>query len=158
MGNALEKLKVLLARECDSKEIRWNDPTTCSGMIYGYAADGLEEGIDVITTVEEAMEDVCDGGLQCDQCKVYNVLQLFVSDVEIIEVPEGPYRDTYLIMAHLNEAQLTAMSNALKMFVDTMWDNMRDLGEEFSEEDKVELQEEIRVAEEMYMVVSEHFQ
>ena len=153
MRKALDRLKELLERDCDSKEVRWFDASTCSGMIYGYASAGVyDDNIDPVTTVKEAMGDVCDGGLQCDQCKVYNVLQLFVSEVVVVEVP----KDSLNLMG-MSEAQLTVVSNALKVFIQASWATMLDLGEDIEEEEKVGMQKELRVAEEMYEVVTEYF-
>jgi hypothetical protein len=148
MEKNLERLGKLLKVAGDSKEVRWNDPLTCSGMIYGYAADGLGEGVDVVTTIKESMLTVCDGGLQCDQCKVYNALQLFISDVEVLP----GIKDTLSLMG-LREDQLTVLMSALDSHIELLWNAVESL----EEEDVVENYRMIRAAEELHKVIEEYF-
>lgn len=158
MEKSLVRLRELLQDVGGDGDLPWYDKGTCSGMIYGYAVDGVEEEKKhPVDTVKEAMKDVCDGGLQCDQCKVYDRFQLFVTDTVVVEVPRRGVPNGSLMLVNLDEAQLTAMSNGLEMFVSTMWDNMKDLGDQYSEQDKVELYKEIRVAEQIREVINEYF-
>ena len=147
----LERLAGMLRREVDTPELHWDDKATCSGLVYGYAYDGIVEGIDVVTTVKEQMVDVCDGGLMCDQCKVYNVLAAFVSDVVIVEV------GNHVNMLGLDEEQLTVIFNALQVTVDVGWDNVRDFKDDMPGEEQVEVYKSIRVAEQLREVIKQYF-
>lgn len=153
----LERLAGMLRREVDTPELHWDDKFTCSGLVYGYAQEGINEGIDVVTTVKEQMMDVCDGGLMCDQCKVYNVLAAFVSDVVIVEVPDDKYPNASLNMVGLNEEQLTVIFNALQTTVDVGWDNVRDFKDDMPGEEQVEVYKSIRVAEQLREVIKQYF-
>ena len=147
----LERLAGMLRREVDTPELYWDDKATCSGLVYGYAQEGINEGIDVVTTVKEQMMDVCDGGLMCDQCKVYNVLAAFVSDVVIVEV------GNHVNMLGLDEEQLTVIFNALQVTVDVGWDNVRDFKDDMPGEEQVEVYKSIRVAEQLREVIKQYF-
>jgi len=134
---------------CGSKEVAWNDELTCSGMIYRYAADGLDGGVSVATTVKVTMEEVCDCGMQCDECKVYNAMQVFVSDVEVREMDDARFN-----IAMLTIEQVGVIGTALKEFIINAWDNKRETSEE---EDLVELYEDIRMAEELDGIMQRFF-
>ena len=38
----LERLAGMLRREVDTPELHWDDKATCSGLVYGYAYDGID--------------------------------------------------------------------------------------------------------------------
>jgi len=159
MEKNLERLGKLLKCAGDSKGVRWNDPLTCSGLMYGYAADGLEEGIDVVTTVKEAMSDVCGGGLLCDQCKVYNALQVFVSDVEVVEMFDDEYsvKATKVGLHGMNVAQLELMRDILSRSIEKFWHDIKSgIFSGNPEDEMVSVYDEVRATEELYGVMTEY--